>query len=73
MNCDCINRVDDKLREKNLKLVGFAFIMPDFEVTPQIATAWLDKSKAPRGQVRMPPAMLASHCPFCGKPVAKAK
>lgn len=73
MNCNCLKEIDDKLREKNLKLVGYAFIMPDFSVVPQLATDWLDRDKAPRGKKRSPPAMFASHCPFCGVPVAKAE
>lgn len=73
MNCNCINQIDDKLREKNLKLTGFAFIMPDFRLNPTVSTEWLDKDKAPRGQKRNPPAMFASHCPFCGTPVEKPK
>lgn len=73
MNCNCLKEIDDKLREKNLKLTGYAFVMPDFSVVPQLATDWLDRDKAPRGKKRSPPAMFASHCPFCGLPVEKAK
>jgi hypothetical protein len=69
MNCDCHTKVNEKLREMNLKLVGYAFIMPGFVLTPQIATEWIDKEKAPRGQKRNPTAMLASHCPFCGQKI----
>lgn len=69
MNCNCINEVDDKLREKNLKLVGYAFIMPEFSARVQIATDWVSRNDAPKGQKQRPPAMLASFCPFCGKAV----
>lgn len=71
MNCDCINKIDDKLREVNQRITGYAYIMPEFALTPLIATEWVDKDKAPRGKKRNPPGCFASHCPFCGKPVAK--
>jgi hypothetical protein len=66
MKCKCWKEVDDKLREKNLRLTGATFVMPNFALVPTITTAWVDKEKAPKGQKRNPPAMLASHCPFCG-------
>ena len=66
MNCNCLNDVDDKLREKNLRLAGIAWVMPSFTVVVTIATEWVDDSKAPKGQKRRPPKLHASHCPFCG-------
>lgn len=48
-------------------------MMPNFNIVPNISTAWVDREKAPKGQKRNPPAMVASHCPFCGKPVEKRK
>lgn len=71
MNCDCKARTDEKLKEQNLKLVGYTFLMPDFDMVPQVETAWIDANKAPKGKKRTPPQMLASHCPFCGKSVKK--
>ena len=71
MNCKCFDEVDEKLRAQNLKLVGYAFIMPSFSLTPTVATQWIDKAKAPAGKKRTPPYVFASHCPFCGKPVKK--
>lgn len=71
MNCDCFNQIDDKLREKNLRLVGYAHSYPDFAIVPTVATEWLDRDKAPTGCKRYPTKMFASHCPFCGKPVEK--
>lgn len=69
MNGKCFDEIDTKLREKNLKLVGYAHVMPAFRLVPTVETAWLDKTKSPRGQKKSPPKMFASHCPFCGKPV----
>ena len=71
MNCDCFDKIDDQLREINLRLSGYAFIMPKFEMVPTVTTEWVDKSKAPKGQKNSPTQMHASHCPFCGKPVRK--
>lgn len=65
-SCNCINKLDDKFREQNLKLVGYAFMMPDFRSVVTIRTEWVDKSKAPKGKRKSPPAMIASYCPFCG-------
>lgn len=69
MNCNCINEIDKKLKEKNLTLSGFTFLYPTLHAVPTIATEWVDKSKATRGRKNNPPPMLATHCPFCGKPV----
>lgn len=65
--CNCINETDDKLREQNLQLSGYAFMMPNFLPKITIATKWLDPSKAPKGKRRSPTQMLATFCPFCGK------
>lgn len=69
MKCDCINKIDNKLRDKNLRLVGYAHVMPDFSIIPKLETEWIDPDRAPKGQKRNPPSMFASHCPFCGEPV----
>ena len=65
--CNCINEIDDKLREQNLKLVGYAFMMPDFTPVINIRTEWVKRDQAPKGKKKSPTPMLASHCPFCGK------
>jgi hypothetical protein len=57
----------------NLKLVGYAFMRPDFSARIHIETKWIDKAKAPKGEKTRPPAMIASYCPFCGKPYPVAK
>lgn len=69
MNCDCYTKINEKLKERNLKLIGYAFIMPGFVMTPQIKTEWIDRDKAPRGKKTSPTAMIASHCPFCGQKI----
>lgn len=66
MNCDCINKIDEKLREQNLRLCGYAFVMPNFKPVITIQTEWIDEAKAPKGKKRSPTKMFASHCPFCG-------
>ena len=71
--CNCLNEIDNKLREQNLKIVGYAFRMPEFEAIAVIKTEWKDESKAPKGQKRRPPSMFASHCPFCGVKYPPAK
>lgn len=69
MNCDCIEKIDERLRDKNLRLTGYAFTAPDFKVVPTVNTEWIDPDKAPKGMKNKPTKMFASHCPFCGKPV----
>lgn len=71
MNCDCIEKMDERLKEKNLRLVGFAIPAPDYKVIPTVNTEWIDPSKAPKGEKNRPTKILASHCPFCGKSVNK--
>ena len=69
MNCDCIAKIDEKLKEKNLRLIGFAFVASDFNMVPTVNTEWIDPTKAPKGMKNRPTKMFASHCPFCGKAV----
>lgn len=66
MNCKCFETVNEKLREKNLKLSGYAFMTPNLELVPVIATQWLNPALAPRGRKRSPTSMFVSYCPFCG-------
>jgi hypothetical protein len=69
MNCNCIEEVNKKLYEQNLRLSGYAFIMPTFKPVFTITTEWIDPDKAPKGRKNRPMSMFVSHCPFCGKPV----
>lgn len=68
MKCDCLEKIDKCLKEKNLRLTGFAF-EPHFNVVPTFKTERIDPDKVPKGMRKSPPTMLASYCPFCGKPV----
>ena len=69
MNCDCIEKMDERLKEKNLRLCGYAFTFPDFKAVPTMNTEWIDPSKAPKGQKNKPTNIFASYCPFCGKAI----
>jgi hypothetical protein len=71
MNCHCLGKINENLRSQNLRLTGYAFELPAFRLVPPMATAWLNLAKVPRSQRKTTPAMFASHCPFCGKPVKK--
>ena len=71
--CNCINETDDKLRAQNLKLVGYAFMMPDFRAVVSIKTDWVKRSAAPKGKKASPPSMMATYCPWCGVKYATTK
>lgn len=71
--CNCINEVDDKLKEHNLRLTGYSLRVPDFTAVVSMRTEWIEKDKAPRGKRNSPPVMFASHCPFCGGQYAEPK
>lgn len=64
--CGCRERINEKLREQNLRLSGMALVPPSYQYVPFVQTDWNDREKAPRGQKNNPPYMLASHCPWCG-------
>lgn len=69
MKCNCVAKIDERLKAKNLVLSGYALLMPDKGcpyTVPVIATDWIDPSKAPRNKKCSPTKMFASHCPFCG-------
>jgi len=66
MNCNCWTELNEELKEKNLRLCGASILLPSFFLVPKLEMEWIDDSKAPRGQKKRPPGMLASHCPFCG-------
>lgn len=68
MNCECINEMEERLKEKNLTITSITLAMPSFKTIPIITLAWRDKDKAPKGKRNNPPPLLASHCPLCGKP-----
>lgn len=76
MNCQCMTHIDEKLKEKNLHLTGYAFVFATdgpMDLVPTVQTSWLDREKAPKGKKNAPTQMFASHCPFCGEPVDDKK
>ena len=64
--CNCINEVDEKFREENIRLTGYALMMPGFRPVATIRTDWVKRADAPKGKKNSPPAMMATFCPFCG-------
>lgn len=73
MTCNCIAEVDEKLKEHNLQLSGYALMMPDFKAIFTVQTEWIDQNKAPKGKKKSPTKMHSSFCPFCGKPSKEPK
>lgn len=71
MNCDCKEKIDSELRSKNMRLVGYAMVIPSFKYVPTVATEWIDEQTVQKSKRKNPTKMLASHCPFCGKPTSK--
>lgn len=72
MNCDCLTKIDERLKEKNLHLTGCALAGPDWKTIFYINTDWIDTNAAPKGKKKSPPKMFVSHCPFCGVSVKAA-
>lgn len=71
MNCDCVDKIDEKLAEKNLRLACTALSGEDYSLRVYLKADWIDRNKAPRGDKNRPPNMYASHCPWCGVKIAK--
>ena len=71
MNCKCISEIDAQLKEHNLSLHCVALAMPNLTTRITLKTGWIDKSKVSRSKIKFPPAMWASHCPFCGIKIEK--
>lgn len=71
MNCDCISKVDDKLRHafgtRLATTIAFDKKM-NADVTLSIETVRLEESRAPKR--KKPQPVLVSFCPFCGTRVA---
>lgn len=61
--CDCIAKMNERLREHNGVLVTTLFGTPK----AVIGTEKLDSKKRQR-----PPVTIASFCPYCGEEYAKA-
>lgn len=68
MNCDCIERVDERLKHafgtRLATTITFNKKM-GADVTLSIETVRLGDSRAPRR--KKPQRILVSFCPFCGK------
>lgn len=68
MNCNCIQRIDEKLAEQNFAL-DVSFLLGDnlslTSTTLSVGTHWKDASKKIRG--KKPPTIVVTFCPFCGK------
>jgi len=68
MNCDCIQRIDEKLAEQNFALDTSFLLGKNLSltaVTLSISTHWKDPDKKVRG--KKPPTIVVTFCPFCGK------
>lgn len=65
MNCKCLDRINERLKEQGLRLAdgNFTHTFPDFEVRLLIKTQPLAKAR----RAKATPSIIASYCPFCGK------
>lgn len=74
MNCNCVQEIEAKLKEQNIKLAesNFAMQWPECSMRFVIPTQWVDKTKAPKGKVKRCPPLFAAHCPICGKRAKRA-
>ena len=61
--CECIRQVNERLKEHNGRLTIGLGITPSMGV---VARLLLGVEKANKSDRRKPPAVSASHCPFCG-------
>jgi hypothetical protein len=59
--CDCINKINEKLKERNTELI-VALSLSNKSDTVVISTGKVDSKK--RGK---PINMLPAYCPFCGR------
>lgn len=73
MNCDCINKVDEKLRHafgtRLATTITFDKKM-NAGVTLSIETVRLEDSRAPKR--KKPQPILVTFCPFCGTKAQKS-
>ena len=62
--CDCINKMDGLLAEKNIRIArGFQIIGKKLELSPPfVATEKLNPKIR-----KSPPTVIANYCPFCGE------
>jgi hypothetical protein len=61
MACDCIDKINEKLAERNTKLTATIIFAKPSYLTPTIDTELVEKKRGAR-----PCAVLPTFCPFCG-------
>lgn len=76
MNCDCVERVNTKLKEAGHSYqLAPSLVFDDkmqLETLLSVSTRWV--GDPPRGKKhRPPPAMICTYCPFCRKKTAGNK
>lgn len=68
MNCECISRVDGKLKDAGLEYrVSAAIVFDkkmDADTRLEVETYWINV--IPRSRKKKPPSILCTFCPFCG-------
>lgn len=68
MNCDCIERVNAKLKEAGHNYQLAPSIVFDENMQAEtllvVETKWIEQPKRSR---KKPPSMICTYCPFCGK------
>ena len=72
MNCDCIERIDEKLAQQNFELDVSFLLGKDLSMSStvlSVGTHWKDSAKKIRG--KKPPTIVVTFCPFCGKKAAQ--
>lgn len=76
MNCDCIERVNAKLKEAGHAYQLAPSLILDrgmkMETLLSLRTSWV--GQPPKGKKhRSPPAMICTYCPFCRRKTAGNK
>ena len=68
MKCSCIEEMNAKLKEHNVRLKTSLFLSGRYAGQARIAvsTIWIETPKSGRGRTRKEPMqIILSHCPFC--------
>lgn len=76
MNCDCIERINKKLKDAGHNYQVAPSLVFDekmqLDSLLSVATTWV--GEPPRGKKhKFPPVMLCTYCPFCRKKAAGNK
>ncbi|MCK9599029.1 MAG: hypothetical protein M0R06_08320 [Sphaerochaeta sp.] len=72
--CDCVKDINEKLKEKNLRLSeDFVIDIQNAKINTALflTTEFIDSSKKKRGE--HPKHFFLSYCPFCGKKYPQPK